>query len=63
MDLKENTIANKSMYIPNYDTQNYPLSRLILLVVSFEHSASNKWKFTEVPKASEYENVIIKLGD
>ena len=33
------TMADKFMYIPNDDTQNYPFYRLKLVVETFEHSA------------------------
>ncbi len=31
-------MADKLMYIPNNDAQNYPLCRLKLMVETFEHS-------------------------
>ena len=34
---RDKTIANKLMYIPNEDTQNYLLCRLKLVVETFEH--------------------------
>ena len=36
-DLKE-SIADKFKYIPNVDKQNYPFSRLQLVVEIFKHS-------------------------
>ena len=36
---KDKTMTDKLMYIPNYDTQNYPLCSLLLLVETFGHSA------------------------
>ena len=40
------------MYIPNDDTQNYPFSRLELVVKIFEHSTewSNQSNSKKVPK-------------
>ena len=32
------TMADKLMYIPNYDTQNYPFCRFKLVAEAFEHS-------------------------
>ena len=48
----DKTIADKLMYITNYDTQNYPISRLKLVVETFKVSTlwSNYSKFTKVPK-------------
>ena len=34
---RDKTIGNKLMYIPNEDSQNYPLCRLKLVVETFEH--------------------------
>ena len=34
-------MANKSMYIPSNDTQNYPVYRLKLVIEMFGHST--KW--------------------
>ena len=34
-DLKGWTMANKLMYIPNYDTQNYPFYILQLVIEMF----------------------------
>ena len=36
-DLKDKTIADKLMYIPNDDTQNDPIFRLRLVVETFGH--------------------------
>ena len=36
--LRDKTMADKSMYIPNHETQNYPVCRLQLLVETFEYS-------------------------
>ena len=36
----DKTMANKLMYIPNYDAQNYPFCRFKLEVETFEHSTS-----------------------
>ena len=30
-------MADKLMYIPNDDTQNYPISKLKLVIEKFEH--------------------------
>ena len=54
------------MYIPNEDTQNYLICRLILVVETFEHSTLriNQSKFTKVPKVikqTNKKNVIIKI--
>ena len=59
-------MANKLIYIPNDDTQNYPLCRLKIVVETFEHPTEliNQSKFTEVPKVVEptnKENVSIRL--
>ena len=35
---RDKTIADKFMYIPNDDTQNYPFCRLQIVVETFEHS-------------------------
>ena len=35
---RNKTMADKSMYIPNKDTQNYPFSGLKSLVETFENS-------------------------
>ena len=39
---RDKTMADKFMYIPNGDTQNYPFSRLQLVVETFVHSTSMK---------------------
>ena len=59
-------MADKFIYIPNDDTQNYPFCRLNLVVKTFGHST--KWttqlKFNISPQgscANEYENVIVRL--
>ena len=36
-DQRDKTMADKVMYIPNDDTQNYPFCRSQLVVESFEH--------------------------
>ena len=36
--LRDKTMADKFMYIPNDDTQNYPFRRLQLVVETFRHS-------------------------
>ena len=38
MDLKDKTMAEKLMYIPNDDTQNYPFYKLQFVVKTFGHS-------------------------
>ena len=35
---KDKTMADKLMYIPNDDTQNYPFCRLKFVVEMFQHS-------------------------
>ena len=35
---RDKTMADKFMYIPNYDTQNYLFCRLQIEVETFEHS-------------------------
>ena len=37
-DLREKTMADKLIYIPNNDAQNYPFCRLQLVVETFGHS-------------------------
>ncbi len=36
------TMDDKLIYIPNYDTQNYPSLRLQLVFETFEQSTTNK---------------------
>ena len=36
--LRDKTMSNKLIYIPNDNTQNYPFCRLQLVVESFKHS-------------------------
>ena len=49
MDLRDKTIADKLMYIPNADTQNYPCCRLQLVVETHQHPT--KWaNQLKVPK-------------
>ena len=56
---RDKTLADKSMYIPNDDTQNYPFCTLKLVVETYE---LNKSKFTyQSCLTNEYENVIRKL--
>ena len=45
-------MANKLMYIPNDDTQNYPLSKLFLVLEASRHSIYqfNQSKFPKVVK-------------
>ena len=45
-------MADKLMYIPNDDTQNYPFCKLKLVVKICEHSTEwiNQSKLHEVPK-------------
>ena len=45
-------MADKLMYIPNDDTQNYHFCRIKLMVATFEHSTklTNQSKFIKVPK-------------
>ena len=45
-------MADKLIYIPNDDAQNYPFCRLKLMVERFKHSTyeTNQSKFNEVPK-------------
>ena len=38
-DLKDNTMAEKCIYIPNDNKQNYPFCRLQLANETFGHSA------------------------
>ena len=59
-------MADKLMYIPNVDTQNYPYCRLQLIVETFEYSTkwTNQSKFNkslQKSEANEKENVIIKF--
>ena len=35
--LRDKTMADKSMYIPNDETHNYPFKRLKFVVETFEH--------------------------
>ena len=35
---RDKTMADKLMYIPNYNTQNYPLCRLQFVIETFGHS-------------------------
>ena len=56
-------MANKFMYIPNDDSQNYPLQ---LVVETFGHWTkwTNQSKFNKSPQgfqSYELENVIIRL--
>ena len=59
-------MADKLMYIPNDDRQNYLMCRLKVVVETFEHSTklANKSKFTKVPKVLKLtnKNVVIKFG-
>ena len=43
-------MAEKFMYIPNDDTQNYPFSGLKLMVETFEHLMNQPVKTPKVPK-------------
>ena len=45
-------MTDKLMFIPNDDTQKFPLSKLKLMALTFEHSTlwTKQSKFTEVPK-------------
>ena len=51
-------MADKLLYIPNDDRQNYPFCRLKLFVETFEHSTwwSNQLYFTEIPKIDKPTN-------
>ena len=51
-------MAEKLMSIPNNDTQNYPFSRLQLVVKMCRHSTelTNQSKFTKAPKDVEPTN-------
>ena len=48
--VRNKTMANKLMYIPTDDAQNYPFGRLQLLVEPFEHSTywTNSMKVPKV---------------
>ena len=43
-------MADKLMYIPNDEKQNYPFSRLKLMIEMFEHSINQPIKIHKVPK-------------
>ena len=45
-------MTDKFVYIPNDDTQNYPLCRLQLVVETFGHSSklTNQSKFNKSPQ-------------
>ena len=51
-------MADKLIYIPNNDTQNYPFCRSKIVVETFEHSTQwmNQSKFTKVPKVVKQTN-------
>ena len=59
------TIADKLIYIPNDDTQNYPFCRLKFVVETFEHSIkiTNQSNFTKVPKVFKPTNKKTLLYD
>ena len=59
--LRDKTIANKLMYIPNDDKQNYPFCTLELMVKMFGYATewTNQSKHTtNVPKIFELTNKI-----
>ena len=61
-------MADKLMFIPNDDTQNYLFCRFKLVVETFEHSIFliNQSKFTKVSKVVKPTNkktLLSNLGD
>ena len=58
-------MADRLMYIPNDDTQNYPLCRLQLVVETFEHSTmwTNQSKFTIVVEPTNRKALLMDFGD
>ena len=55
----DKTMANKLMYTPNDDTQNYPFSRLQLEVETFGHSTNqNLMKFPKVVKPTNKKTLL-----
>ena len=58
---RDQTMADKLMYIPNNDSQSYPLCRLKLVDETFEHS-----KFTKAPEVvnlSHKKSLLKNFGD
>ena len=58
-------MADKLLYIPNEDTQNYPFCRLQLVVLTFGHSEMNLSNFYKSPqsfKANERKRYYKTLG-
>ena len=53
-------MADKLIYIPNDDTQNYPFCRLKLVIETFDHLIKIQCS-PQSCKGKEEENVIIKL--
>ena len=51
-------MADKLMYIPKYDTQNYPYSRLQLVVKTFRYSTlwTNQSKLVKSPQSCKPTN-------
>ena len=56
-------MADKLMYIPNDDRQNYPFCRFKLVVETFDHSSqwTSYLKFTKVPKVIKQTNKKLLL--
>ena len=57
-------MADKWMYIPNDDTQNYPLCRIQLVGETFKHSTqwNNQSKFPKVVKPMNKKTLYKTLG-
>ena len=61
MLLRDKTIKDKLIYIPNDDTQNYPFYRLQLLVKTFglnESTNQNSIKISKVDKLTNKKTLI-----
>ena len=52
--------GNKSMYIPNDDTQNYPFCKLQLVVETFKHSNLNKSTIQNSQKSQKLVSQLIR---
>ena len=46
-------MPDKLMYIPNYDTQNYPFCRLELVTETFEHTTKLSTLFHKSPQSGQ----------